>query len=143
MSIRPEFASKILAGEKTVEFRKTAFRRNVTHVLIYSTTPIGALVGICAVDGVSVASPGYLWRKYSAVAGIDRTGYSDYYSDRERAVAIRVSSVQRFDAPLPLSAVGEQRPPQSFRYLDDVDLHQLLRAGQAAAAQRLVRSNSA
>jgi len=128
MSIKPEFAARILSGEKRVEFRKQAFRADVSHVVIYSTTPIGAIVGVCEVDGVFVAAPSTVWRKFAAVAGIRRAGFATYYTNRRRAVAIRVAKPVRFSAPVPLSSIGERRPPQSFRYLPTSSLDRLYAA---------------
>jgi predicted transcriptional regulator len=126
MSIKPEFAARILSGEKRVEFRKQAFREDVSHVVIYSTTPVAAIVGICEVDGVFVAAPSTVWRKYAAVAGIARAGFAAYYTNRRQAVAIGIRKVVKLRAPVPLSAIGERRPPQSFRYLRSVNLAHLV-----------------
>ena len=131
MSIKPEFVERILSGEKRVEFRKQAFREDVSHVVIYSTTPTAAIVGVCEVDGVFVGAPATVWRKYAGVAGIARAGFADYYLNRRQAVAIRISNAVRFAAPLPLSTVGEHRPPQSFRYLRHISLSELVATGCA------------
>lgn len=53
---------------------------------------------------------------FVAVAGIERAGFAAYYSDRRRAVAIRITNATAVDTPLPLSAVAQRRPPQSVRY---------------------------
>jgi len=130
MSIKPEYAARILSGEKRVEFRKQAFRENVSHVVIYSTTPVRAIVGIYEVDGVFVATPATVWRKYAPVAGIAYDGFSAYYTNRRRAVAIKVGKIVRFKSPLPLSSIDERRPPQSFRYLPSLRLAKLLAAAK-------------
>jgi predicted transcriptional regulator len=148
MSIKPEFAARILSGEKRVEFRKQAFREDVSHMVIYSTTPVGAIVGVCEVDGVFVATPSTVWRKYAAVAGIARAGFTAYYTNRRRAVAIKVAKPVRFTSPVPLSSIGERRPPQSFRYLPAVSLDRLYAAAHlrarhgSAPAMRLAASTS-
>jgi predicted transcriptional regulator len=103
-------------------------------MVIYSTTPVGAIVGVCEVDGVWVATPAAVWRKYAAVAGIARSGFAAYYTDRQHAVAIKVGKTVRFASPLPLSSVGERRPPQSFRYLRRFNLRSLLAAATAISA---------
>jgi predicted transcriptional regulator len=131
MSIKPEFAERILSGEKRVEFRKRAFRENVSHVVIYSTTPVAAIVGIFEVDGVFVATPAAVWRRYASVAGIGRNSYGAYYHNQQQAVAIRVGNAVQFMSALPLSSVGQRRPPQSFRYLRNVSLPKLIAAGRA------------
>jgi predicted transcriptional regulator len=129
MSIKPEFVAQIFSGEKRVEFRKTVFRLDVSHVVIYSTTPIAAIVGVCTVEGVDTGAPRCVWRRYSRIAGIGRAHFDSYYQQRQTAVAIKILNVVKFARPLTLRAVGERHPPQSFRYLRDVDLDALLAEG--------------
>ena len=45
LSIHPEYAYKILSGEKTHELRKVLFKKPVTHVLVYATAPISKVIG--------------------------------------------------------------------------------------------------
>ena len=125
MSIKPEFAARILSGEKRVEFRKQAFRAKVSHVVIYSTTPVAAIVGVCEVESVFVDTPSTVWRKFATVGGIARAGFAAYYTNRRRAVAITVAKPVRFRSPVQLSSIGERRPPQSFRYMPAVSLDRL------------------
>ena len=71
LSIHPQYAEAILNGEKKVEFRKAGFSKDVTHVVIYATKPIGAVVGVFETDGSVVQSPRELWQTFSAVGGIN------------------------------------------------------------------------
>ena len=45
LSVKPEYAMKILAGEKQYEYRKTIFRRPVEKVYIYASSPVCMIVG--------------------------------------------------------------------------------------------------
>ena len=46
LSIKPEFVEKIFSGEKLYEYRKAMFKNvNVSSVVIYSTMPVGKIVG--------------------------------------------------------------------------------------------------
>lgn len=121
MSIRPEFANAILAGEKAVEFRKRPIANDVSFVLIYATLPIGSLIGWCAITGQSTRSPKELWMQFKGVSGISKDRFFDYYDQRNSGTGIMVSEPVRFDEPIPLSELGDHlRPPQSFQYLTDV-----------------------
>ena len=45
LSIKPEYANKIMSGEKKFEYRKAAPQKNVDTILIYSTKPQGIILG--------------------------------------------------------------------------------------------------
>lgn len=128
MSIRPEFSERILAGHKRVEFRKRRVGPWVTHVLIYSTTPVARIVGFFEVEDQHVARPQALWRRYRAVAGIDRPAFDSYFADCDRGVAIRIGRVFRLDRPKPLREF-EAQAPQSFKYVEPELINLLIRGG--------------
>ncbi|MCP3024537.1 ASCH domain-containing protein [Cupriavidus basilensis] len=119
LSIKPEYAEKILNGSKRFEFRKTGFGVDgVTSVLIYATRPIGKVVGEFEIEKVYVDSPSSIWDKTKRFAGIAKSFFDEYYKNRDVAVAIAVGKVQRYDAPVDLQAFGaDLTAPQSFRYL--------------------------
>ncbi len=119
LSIKPEYAEKILDGSKKFEFRKGIFKNEkITTVVIYATMPIGKIVGEFQVDSVLSGSPDDVWAETKKFAGITKEFFDMYYEGREKAFAIKIGSVDKFDAPLPLSALGSNiTPPQSYRYL--------------------------
>ncbi|MEV5961612.1 ASCH domain-containing protein [Kribbella sp. NPDC051952] len=118
MSIHQEFADAILSGEKTVEFRKRPVAPDVTHVVIYVTQPVSAIVGIFEVRRQVTESPARLWRRFGKVAGISRQRFFQYYHGRTCGTGIEVARVQPLETPLTLSGLGLTRPPQSYQYLD-------------------------
>ncbi|KAM3101985.1 ASCH domain-containing protein [Phormidesmis sp. 146-12] len=119
MSMHPEFAQLILEGKKKVEFRKTRFASEVSHVVIYATTPLKKIVGYFEVQGIQVASPEELWRFYSEVAGVDQQFFQDYYDHIRQGVAIEVGKVYQLNHFLSLSHVSTSLvAPQSYVYLD-------------------------
>ena len=118
LSIHPEYADAILDGSKRVEFRKPPFPRDVTHVVIYATSPVQKVVGWFQVDTTEETSPSELWKKYSSVGGIARSAFGAYYQGRSKAVAIHVSDTTKLHKPVALSRLGRRlAPPQNFRYL--------------------------
>lgn len=118
MSIRPEFAEAILSGEKVVEFRKRPIADDISHVLIYATMPVGALLGWFAVRGQKTMSPEGLWSTFRTVGGISKSRFFDYFDQREHGTGILVDSAFRFPEPVPLVELDTTlRPPQSFQYL--------------------------
>lgn len=118
MSIRPEFAGAILDRTKRVEFRKRPLAEDVNRVVIYTTSPVQAVVGEFTIANQVVASPHALWRRYRHVAGIDRASFFGYFEGLKAAVGIVIDAVIEYDEPRPLEEVAPgARPPQSFMYL--------------------------
>lgn len=119
LSIKPEYAEKILVGEKLFEFRKAVPKNeNVKTVVIYATMPVGKVVGEFEVDGILAERPKNMWSITSTFAGITKRFFNEYFRGRQTAYAIKIKSPKRYDTPLDLSSVLTSGvPPQSFCYL--------------------------
>jgi predicted transcriptional regulator len=118
MSIRPQFASAILNGTKTVEFRKRALANDIQRVIIYTTAPVQAVVGEFTIASQIVTSPGALWRRFSKVAGIDRRSFFEYFEGTTEAVGIVIDAVTEYDTPVSIEDIEPgAKPPQSFIYV--------------------------
>ena len=118
MSIHPAYAERILDGSKQVEFRKRPVADDVTHVLVYATAPVSAVVGAFTVGGQHTTSPGELWKRFKEVAGIGRRALMEYFGDREVGTGIAVGDVLYPASPLSLvDDLGVARPPQSYQYV--------------------------
>ena len=119
MSLHPQHAEAILAGWKTVEFRRRAFGQRVARVVIYATQPVARVVGSFDVGHVDVASPAELWERHGQHGAITRCEFDRYFEGSPTGAAIEVRGVSRLRTDMPLSAVAPGvRPPQSFVYLD-------------------------
>jgi predicted transcriptional regulator len=119
LSIKPEYAEKILNGTKRFEYRKAAPRNQAVRTMVlYATQPIGKVVGEVEIAGVLREGPDVLWEQTSKASGITRAFFDAYFSGRELAVAIAVCRPRRYAKPIDLEAVsGSPTPPQSFQYL--------------------------
>lgn len=119
LSIKPEFVDKILEGSKKFEFRKNTFKRDgITTVVVYSTMPVGKVVGEFDIEDVICENLDLLWKKTEKTAGISKEFFDQYYIGRHTGTAIKVGNVIRYDRPLCISELGENiTPPQSYRYL--------------------------
>lgn len=128
MSIRPEFATRLLAGDKRVEFRRRPAARGVTHILIYATSPVRAVVGVAEVERLECASPRKLWSTFSDVAGIERDDFFAYFEGVTTGCAYVVKRIWSC-APRPLGRHGlPKTPPQAFQYVDAKTLNIILNA---------------
>lgn len=118
MSIHPTYARGILDGTKRVEFRKQRIADDVTHVIVYATAPVSAIIGAFTVESQHTLSPAGLWSRFRGVAGIGRKDFMAYFGDRRHGTGITVGEVLRSETPLGLKKhLGISRPPQSFQYV--------------------------
>ena len=117
LSIRPEHARNIMNGVKKYEFRRTDCRRDVSHIIIYSTYPIMKVIGEASVKRKLVCSPEVMWKRTHAGAGVSREFFDEYYEGCEKAIAFELGSIKEFDHPRSLEEYGVRRAPQSFTYM--------------------------
>lgn len=120
LSIKPEYVTRILAGEKRFEYRRRVFtREDVNKIVVYSTCPESAVVAEVEVLCVIQGTPEEVWSKTAQYSGISYEKYSAYFDGVEIAYAISLGQVEQFDRPLPLRSYTSvvKRPPQSFAYV--------------------------
>lgn len=119
-SIHPRYAEAILAGTKQVEFRRQGLPADVTHVVVYATSPVQRVVGAFEIESVEHLTPHAAWKRYGRVGGIDQDSYDRYYAGTDSAYVIRVRNPEAFEVPFALHDLDEAlRPPQSYMYLRD------------------------
>lgn len=121
LSIKPEFAEKILSGKKQYEFRRTSFKstEDIDFVYLYSSAPIMKIVGGFSTVRVVEADPEQLWDLFSDEAGIDRDRFMAYFNDVQTGYAIQVNDTYRFKEPIdPNEVFNDFSAPMSFMYLD-------------------------
>ena len=105
-------------GHKSYEFRKVVFREKVREVVMYATSPVCRVIGTFEIEEIYSAPPDEVWAKAKEVAGVTRELFSEYFSGRDVAHAIKVSKPLRFIRPKRLSQYLKSNvPPQSFCYL--------------------------
>ncbi len=119
LSIKPEYVDRILDGSKKFEFRKGIFKNEmVKSVVIYATMPVGMVVGEFDIADVIEDKPSIVWSKTKKYAGISKDFFDIYFNSRDKAFAIKIGNVRKYDEPMMLSALGKNiTAPQSYRYL--------------------------
>lgn len=122
VSLRPEYASAIADGRKTVELRRRFPRSAIGGWLVqYVTLPVGAVVGMSPIIDVRSGTPRSLWRRYRDDAGISRGTFFDYFEECEIGYAVELGAFKAV-GPLTIEDMGEFLPgfraPQSYRYVD-------------------------
>jgi len=132
LSLKPRFADAILAGSKTVELRRLEPKIVVpTRALVYSTSPVRALVGTCIVTSVVSERLATLWREYGPSTGVNHREFLDYFEGVEKGTALTLADPTSLPQPIPLTRLRETspgfRPPQSFAYVDTQTGDRLMR----------------
>ena len=128
LSIKPEYASKIFSGEKTVELRRVRTRLIQDDiVLVYVSSPTKALVGLFEVENIIKEKielqqdiKNY-WNLVYEKAGISSQDFEKYYQGASFFVGIFLRNPRKFDVSINLinlrKQIPEFTPPQSYRYL--------------------------
>ncbi len=118
LSIKPEFANKIFSGEKKFEFRKRIFKNpEVKTMVVYSTMPVGKIIGEFSIKKIHQNSPDFIWEKTKSFAGVDKSFFDAYYYGRDLAFAIEVGEAKLYSKPIdPKEKYINFVPPQSFMY---------------------------
>lgn len=121
ISIRPNFANKILSGEKKLEFRRRWTTKPIEYLVIYSSSPVQRIVAVASIIGVTEGTETALWDlAKERKGGVTRKLIREYFADRETGFAIELGEILKFPERVnPRSKFPNFRPPQSFRYLDE------------------------
>lgn len=123
VSIRPTYASKILSGQKTVELRRKFPEVSAigATALIYSTSPVQAIVGYARIKNVLRLPVEQIWLAYGEAACIERKDFDTYFEGQDYGFAILLENVRSLKRQLNAFDLKNEFgfvPPQSFRYLD-------------------------
>ena len=122
LSLKPNYADLIFDGLKTAEFRKR-FSKSFENrkIFVYVSSPVKQIRGGFQVENVLRGSPEEVWHKVSEVAGIDKSDFDTYYSEREVAYALRITNIWECKNPVSLETLRRKFDkfvvPQSWRYL--------------------------
>ena len=114
----------------TRQSRFGAQRPNVqpgTLGLVYSSSPMPAVVGLFRVDRIFFGTPEELWPVAQRGVYISRQDFDSYFARAEYGHAIAVSCAQRLPKPIRLSHLRVIwpgcKPPRSFGYLVAADAY--------------------
>ena len=120
LSIKPEFAEKILSGEKRYEYRKKLCQKNVNKIYIYATLPVKKIIGEAEVIKKLKMKKHDLWEETYLYSGISKEFFESYFKKQEYACAYQIGIVKKYNAPVSLECVGLKHAPQSFVYCKEM-----------------------
>jgi predicted transcriptional regulator len=119
LSIKPEYAEKILSGEKKYEFRRAIFKdQSIKIVVIYASSPIRKVIGEFDIEYIITQNLDKLWEHTKQHSGIDKEFYDTYFCGKEVGHAIKVKQSRRYQEHQDLDDYAIKHPPQSFLYLN-------------------------
>ena len=123
VSVKPEFAEKIVNREKTIELRK--FKPNINtgdYIIIYASSPRKSVVAFGTIRNILKMPPQKMWSNFSSRLGIDKKRFDSYYKGKLHAIGIEFNEVVKID-PIHLSDLRnidpQFHPPQIFKYISN------------------------
>lgn len=120
LSIKPEYAEKILIGFKRFEFRKQIPCKKIHLVFIYSSHPEKMIVGKFRIQSVITGTPEEIWETCGDEGGIEKERFFSYFGDRPIGYGFEIDHVERFDPSIdPREIKRDFKAPQSFAYIHD------------------------
>ncbi|MBF8278513.1 MAG: hypothetical protein HW390_3586 [Candidatus Brocadiaceae bacterium] len=118
MPIKPQFAQLIMQGKKKAEFRKVRFLKQVSHVVVYASSPVQKILGYFEVSHIDEGSPVDIWKRYRAIGGIIYREFQDYYADATHGVVIGIGRTYQLKHAIPLAKLDTAMVAlQSFAYI--------------------------
>lgn len=130
ISVKPEFAEKIMNGEKTIELRKSAPKKvsKDSYILIYVTSPIKELWGICKINNIIKDDPNTFWGNYGSKTGITESQFKEYYNKSRNAFGIELKEIRNFskysiELKQLKSAFPNFMPPQTYSYINSDEIN--------------------
>lgn len=121
ISVKPEFAKKIIEREKSIELRKIKPHVKVgDYVIIYASSPVMCVIGFGIIKNIIDTSPKEMWSRYSPFLGIDKVRFDNYYQDKTKAIGIEIETIKQV-TPISLKSLRtidpNFHPPQVYRYV--------------------------
>lgn len=118
MSIHPEYAHRIISGEKKFEYRRSRCKMDIDRIIIYATYPEKVILGEAEVKKIISSTPEDIWQKTKEASGISKKDYFSYFRYTSVAYAYCLGEITVYSIPKPLSEFGITKSPQSFIYIE-------------------------
>ncbi len=130
IAVKPEYANKLISGEKDIELRKTKPHVQAgDYAIIYASVPIKAVLGYGKIKRIIFCSPQEMWTNYSARLGIKEQDFLMYYDNSNKSVGIEFEMIKPI-TPIRLSELRRVdpnfHPPQIYRYITNEEIRKAL-----------------
>lgn len=146
LSVRPEYASKILSGEKTVELRRRFPTTTIgASALFYATSPVQCIVAFARIKDVRKLPTIEIWMDHGPAACISKKDFDKYFQGVKYGYAVFLEEVRRIEPGITARDLQTEFgivPPQSYQYVKG-ECSSLLTDGRIQAAYRHKRRHRA
>ncbi|WP_223627105.1 ASCH domain-containing protein [Microbacterium sp. EST19A] len=133
LSIKPRYARAILEGRKTIEVRrKFPDLPAGTTIVLYSSSPERAIVGTVRLKQASKLPPDRVWELHSDAIDIPEDALGEYLQGTDASTLLEVERPRAWERPVSLASLRDLLgfgPPQSFRYLDSLQVELIASSG--------------
>lgn len=124
ISVKPEYAFKIISGEKTIELRRKFPTDGVVGglALIYASGPTQEIIGYTVINDVRKLSVDKLWKACSRQACVSKDFFYSYFNGIDEGYALTLGQPIKLAQPINIKRLEEDfllSAPQSFRYAPD------------------------
>ena len=75
LSIKPKYCERIKEGNKKYEFRKVIFKKEISKVYIYSSSPVKKIIGSFEIGSILDGTPQWLWEKCNGSSGLSESEF--------------------------------------------------------------------
>lgn len=126
IAVKPEYANKLISGQKDIELRK--MRPHIQqgdYVIIYASAPVKAVIGFGKVKNIIECTPEEMWTRHSIRLGIMRNDFDLYYANHKKSIGIEFDIIK----PIPPIKLMELKkvdpnfhPPQIYRYVTNEEI---------------------
>ena len=130
IAVKPEYAKKLISGEKDIELRKTKPHVQAgDYAIIYASAPAKAVWGYGKIRRILLCSPQEMWTNYSARLGIKEQSFWMYYDGSSKTIGIEFEMIKRIN-PISLDELRRVdpnfHPPQTYRYVTNEQIRRVL-----------------
>lgn len=130
IAVKPEYAYKLISGEKDIELRKTKPHVQAgDYAIIYASAPAKVVLGYGKIKRIILCSPQEMWASFSSRLGIKEQDYLMYYKNSNKSVGIEFEMIKPIK-PISLSELRcvdpNFHPPQIYRYVSNEEIHKVL-----------------
>ena len=125
MSIKAEYAKKVLAGDKKIEIRRRFSKKWIGHkVSLYASRPESSIVGEALIKKVVGGEPESIWERFHKDIGCTREEFNNYTENSSEVYAILLEEAVPYRKSVSLEEVStltQKRllPPQSYYNLNN------------------------
>ena len=112
-----KWSDLIFEGKKKYELRKR-LPEEITEVYVYESRGCGMIVGKLIVSSLYCLPLDKLWELTKDRNCVGKEDFKEYYTGKEKGVAIGIKEAILFPKPIPLSQFGFKTAPQNYYIIE-------------------------